>query len=94
MQESREEWQMGGTPVIGSKGCDVLEVITCLDLIAVEDAAGRSVMGSSACLRPIWTWDGTSYDPYGFEIFVDPDSGIRTTMTFISLFFANSINRF
>ena len=92
MQESKEGWQTGGTPVIGSRGSDVLEVMTCLDLKAVEDAAGRSVIGSSACLRRRGVCDGISYDPYGFEFFEVPDSGISTTITFISLFFANSIN--
>lgn len=52
-------------------------------------------MGSSfSCRRPSWARDGMMYDPYWV---VDPffervDSGMRTTMTFISEFFAKRIN--
>ena len=72
-------------------GSDALEVIICFVLKVVEDAAGRSVIGSSTCLRSL-VRIGISYDPYAFRLFVEPDSGMRTTMTFISSFFANSIN--
>jgi hypothetical protein len=84
-------------PVIGSNVelSDELEDWNCFELnVGLEETVGRSVIGSSASLRPMDFWEGISYDPYAFnELFDDrDDSGMRTTRTFMASCLAKRVN--